>query len=105
MTALLSAAVIFLFEVSVRKQGETTPLWSVATFFGVITYCLYTVHEPIILALKPIFPAEISFRLALAVMPAAFCLSVGGAWLLYRLVEKPFDGFRIGAKPRFRLGV
>jgi peptidoglycan/LPS O-acetylase OafA/YrhL len=93
-TALLTAIVIILMELSTRSGKQSRVTWTIATFFGLITYSLYVVHEPVLLEIKPLLSDRINIFYSFAIMPIALALCVGCAWLMYRFIEKPFDNLR-----------
>jgi peptidoglycan/LPS O-acetylase OafA/YrhL len=95
ITALATSVVILLFEVSRREPSPGATLaWRASTFLGSITYCLYVLHEPVVVWLRSLHPGEVTLRESLLLFPAGALASVGVAYLFYRLVETPFDRLR-----------
>jgi peptidoglycan/LPS O-acetylase OafA/YrhL len=73
-------------------NGEPSPLRSRAMILlGEISYAFYLVHVLVMIGARPLFGANSLFSapVALAVVLANLAGAVAGAWLLYRLVERP----------------
>lgn len=91
LIALATSSVIFLFEVSTRQTHSSHIFWKVQSFLGILTYCLYVWHEPVYLAFRKLFPANLEFFQSLQFMPIGLVLSVAMALLFYVFIEKQFD--------------
>jgi peptidoglycan/LPS O-acetylase OafA/YrhL len=60
-------------------------------WFGILTYAVYVVHEPIFLALKRMLPHDLSAAQTIAFTAAAIAVSIIVATCAYLLIERPFD--------------
>jgi peptidoglycan/LPS O-acetylase OafA/YrhL len=96
--SLTTACIILLFENAVAAGNEVSPVTRAAIvstqLLGTLTYAIYIWHVPVFqtyatLLVKPISPTETVSALAIA-----SSLVFGFSWVLYRLIEKPFDDLR-----------
>jgi len=95
LTALLTATCIFFLDNATRRPVSTNiftrAIWVVSTFSGLLTYSLYVWHEPILISLRKIAPAELSLSDCIQYF-VCIMLAVGFvAFIFYRFIEVPFD--------------
>jgi len=91
VTAALTCGIILIFELSARPFAGLNILWRASAFLGSITYCLYVVHEPVLLSLRKIFPAKLEIADSIMIFPLGFVVAILLASIFYYLIEKRFD--------------
>jgi peptidoglycan/LPS O-acetylase OafA/YrhL len=94
VTTLVTSLIICLFELSHRKQGRSNFAWRISTSLGVLTYCLYVFHEPVILSLRKLAPPTVTLQQSMLIFPFGFLLSLAVAFVFYYFVETRFDKIR-----------
>ncbi len=94
VTTLVTSLIICAFELSRRKPGCSNLAWRVSTSLGVLTYCLYVFHEPVILSLRKLAPANLTIQQSMILFPFGFLLSLTVAFTFYYFVETRFDKIR-----------
>lgn len=96
-TAIATGLIIYVFELAKRdKPSANTILWKLSTTAGLMTYCLYVFHEPVLLSVRRLFPADISMFTAIKIFPFGLALTIGLAYIFYAFVERQFDSKRYG---------
>jgi len=92
--ALLGAlVVIFLFETS-KLAGAPLLLVRWTQFGGTLTYCLYVLHPPIMVAVRDLAPQAIHFRDQLLYAPVTAGALFLASYVFYRFIEKPCSAWR-----------
>ncbi|HEX4415771.1 MAG TPA: acyltransferase [Lacipirellulaceae bacterium] len=94
VTTLLTCLIIGLFELSRRKSGRSNFAWRVSTTLGVLTYCLYVFHEPVLLSLRKLAPPTLTIEWSLIACPFGLLVSIAVAYIFYYFVELRFDKIR-----------
>jgi peptidoglycan/LPS O-acetylase OafA/YrhL len=93
LTAILTAAAIFCFELApkyppgsmVYRLGQPTAV------LGTLTYAAYSWHEPILLHLKPYIGTPSSLPMFALVFAFLLLIIFTLSWVLHRLIELPFE--------------
>ncbi|WNV05398.1 acyltransferase [Candidatus Methylospira mobilis] len=102
ITAMVTAIVIVLFEVSIRaftnRKGITKKFWLLQSGLGMLTYSLYVWHEPVILSLRKVTKTSMNFVESIAYFPIGFLLCVSISYIFYKYVETRFDSMRTYGK-------
>jgi peptidoglycan/LPS O-acetylase OafA/YrhL len=92
VTIFLTCCALLIFELTKKSEvKEYNAFWNLSTFLGLITYCLYVLHEPVYLSIRKIFPINLSIYDLLAYFPVGLGLSVSLAAIVYFFIEKYFD--------------
>jgi peptidoglycan/LPS O-acetylase OafA/YrhL len=94
VTALLTSLIICAFELAQRKQGRSNLVWRISTSLGVLTYCLYVFHAPVILSLRKLAPPTVTVQQAMVIFPFGLLISLAVAYIFYYFVETCFDKIR-----------
>ena len=89
VTAVVVFIVILLFEHT--KFEKTTWLRKKITKFGILTYCVYIIHEPITIGLKVNYPHISSLFQSLYISLFTSIVIYALASFVYKYIEKPFD--------------
>lgn len=89
ITAVITSITIILFEKN--RFGSPSPLQMRVMSIGMVTYCLYIVHEPILESLKVNFGNITSLFESVYVSLATYMLVYFLACFVYKYIEKPFD--------------
>jgi len=102
ITAIVTAIIIVLFEVSIRsftnRNSITRKFWLLQSGLGMLTYSLYVWHEPVILSLRNVAKISMSFVESIAYFPIGLLLCVSVSYVFYKYVETRFDTMRTYGK-------
>jgi len=88
LVTLLTTSAIIVWLERTKLHGR---LVMATQWFGILTYAVYVVHEPIFLALKRMLPHDLSAAQTIAFTAAAIAVSIIVATCAYLLIERPFD--------------
>ena len=89
VTAMTTFIVIILFER--YKFKEANFIQKKIMSLGMITYCLYVIHEPILESLKVNFGIIKTLQQSVAISGFTYLLLLILANFVYQYIEKPFD--------------
>jgi peptidoglycan/LPS O-acetylase OafA/YrhL len=78
-----------------RAAPKLTAFLGLTQTFGILTYCVYAVHESCYLALGAFLGDKITLQSACLIFVPFVGFIIALAYVLYRLVEKPFDTLRV----------
>jgi peptidoglycan/LPS O-acetylase OafA/YrhL len=97
---LFSLVVITLFQrtnLTEAKQRFPISVKFVAgtQLFGILTYCIYVVQEPVLLSMRTIAPKLLSLNDSLIYLPVVAGLIFISGYILYHLVEAPFEKHKL----------
>jgi peptidoglycan/LPS O-acetylase OafA/YrhL len=87
-------AVIWLFEIS-TITGPAALIVEWTQTGGILTYCLYVFHSPIMLYLRTFGPSVMSFRDQMMAFPFVAALIAVASYASYRAIEKPASALKI----------
>jgi peptidoglycan/LPS O-acetylase OafA/YrhL len=87
ITAFTVSALILRLE-TVKPHG-----WPVRStqWFGILTYAVYVVHEPILAAIRQRMPDDLSKVQSIELTVVAIIATIAVAAIAYWLIERPFD--------------
>ncbi|MFJ3153208.1 acyltransferase family protein [Pseudomonas protegens] len=98
VTAVCVGLIIYLFDVSMRQRSILPNwFWRISTTGGLLTYCIYVFHEPVIMSIRRLYPATLSIKDAMYAFPVGLALILIVAYVFYESVEKRFDSKRQSA--------
>ena len=90
VTALTVSAMIIGLETT-KPHGR---LVRGTQWFGILTYAVYVVHEPVLLAISQRVPLDLSEVQSIGLTAIAIASSIIVATIAYWLIERPFDLMR-----------
>ncbi len=90
ITALTVSAMIIGLETT-KPHGR---LVRGTQWFGILTYAVYVVHEPVLLAISQRVPLDLSEVQSIGLTAIAIASSIIVATIAYWLIERPFDLMR-----------
>ena len=68
-------------------------------WFGILTYAVYVIHEPIFIAIRQRIPRDLSEVQSIEFTAIAIAITIIVAAIAYWLIERPFDAMRRKARP------
>jgi peptidoglycan/LPS O-acetylase OafA/YrhL len=90
VTAILTSIAIMALETE-RSHGVFVRM---TQWFGILTYSIYVVHEPIYNAVRAFAPQWLSASQSLIFTALAMISAVGVGAIVYLSIERPFDALK-----------